>query len=45
MTDNPTNFKWIKTRLERMWPKWVQAYKFLSEKKNFALKDRKRKKV
>lgn len=45
MKDNPTNFQWIKMRIERMWPRWVAAYRSLEEKQNWTLVGRAKKKV
>ena len=45
MTDNPTNFEWIKSRIEHMWPQWTSAYDQLSEKHKEKLAQRQRRKI
>ena len=34
MADNPANYEWIKARIERMWPKWLDAYQTLKDRHN-----------
>uniref|UniRef100_A0A914V0S6 alpha-1,6-mannosyl-glycoprotein 6-beta-N-acetylglucosaminyltransferase n=1 Tax=Plectus sambesii TaxID=2011161 RepID=A0A914V0S6_9BILA len=40
MTDNPTSYNWIKSRITRMWPKWESAFDAVVAKQNWTLQNR-----
>ncbi len=42
MTDNPTNYNWIKSRVSRMWPKWQSAMDVVVAKQNWTMQNRPR---